>query len=249
MIVILVVLVAGSCTAWLLLRQKMRPLIIALEGPIAVGKSTMCTRLKRNGFVVYTEGADDPNRWGRALQLFYTHLSRWSFTLQVAILFDMYMQYKHMRNCTSSPVVFVERCPSSALMFANHAFAEGHLNAVEYAIYIRLHRQFNWYPDYIISLELAPQDATTRMRNRARVSELNVSNAYVRRISSLYNHTVARWRASIARGEMPTRRIYTVDASLPPDMVEQHIVRIIRSWSIQRVGVVKKTDPQSPIHR
>ena len=57
-------------------RRRRRPTIVAIDGPIAVGKSTLCRGLRRKGFVVEMEGADDPTRWQRTLELFYTDLPR-----------------------------------------------------------------------------------------------------------------------------------------------------------------------------
>ena len=224
-----------SLSARRTLSTRRRPIVVVIDGGIAVGKSTLCARLAEMGYRVYTEGADDDARWAAPLRLFYEDPRRWCLTLQAAILADMRTIHdRAMREAQPDEIVFVERCPSSALTFVANSRRAGHLSDVEFATYSRLHDMLGWHPDYIVALRLPADEAIARMRRRNRAAEGNVDAAYVRRISELYVGTVGRWRREVAERAVPTRRVYSVDASPPPDRVLARIGSIVRDIRRQR---------------
>ena len=178
--------------------------------------STLCRGLRRKGFVVEMEGADDPTRWQRTLELFYTDLPRYCYLLQTGILLDMARQYDRLMHgpwptadgqCPR--VVFVERSPESALTFVRNSVEEGHLHPEEHRVYMELHRRMAWTPDYVVSLHVPVEEAIRRMHRRARAAEQSVDADYVRQIDGRYRSAMHDMPSSIViaveRGAIPTR--------------------------------------------
>lgn len=143
------------------------PKIVCIDGNIGAGKSTVLHKLKELGFRVFTEGVD---RWGDILAKFYETSKRWSFCLQVAILSDMYSQYTNIKSLEDD-VVFIERCPESALIFANLSHVNDNMHHLEFNTYLRLHSQLKWTPDITILLESPSDVCMKRVLERARVGE------------------------------------------------------------------------------
>ena len=67
----------------------MAPIVISIEGGIAIGKSTLCEKLEECGYKVFKEGLDE---WGNVLDLFYKDPKRNCYLLQTAILMNMHNQ-------------------------------------------------------------------------------------------------------------------------------------------------------------
>lgn len=206
---------------------KRRPLVVCIEGTIAVGKSTVCDGLRAAGWVVFAEGADDWNRWRGALECFYTDPPRWSFLLQASILDDMRRIYDRiMTEHREERIVFVERSPLSAKIFVDNSRRAGHLTDLEGRTYDRLHSQLGWVPDVIISLECPADTTIRRLRERSREAELGVDEDYLRTMDSCYRRRVARWRGAVASGRLRVREVVSVDASQPRRAVLADVRRI-----------------------
>lgn len=226
--------------------DKRRVVIVAIDGAIAVGKSTMCGSLRDLGYDVRTEGADDDERWAGPLRRFYAEPRRWGLMLQCAILADMAALRRDLLCAADGTgggpaIVFVERSPASARIFVRNSVALGHMDALESTVYDRLHAELGWNPDYVVHLHLPPDEAIARMRSRARDSEADVDGAYVRRVSGLYTGFVSEWKRRIRRGEMePTRRIYEVDASPGPSRVLSAVLAVVDDIRLRESRIIKK---------
>ena len=213
-------------------RTKMnspRPLIVSIDGAIAVGKSTLCETLRSMGHIVYCEGADDPKRWGKSLERFYKDPST-CFALQVAILSDMRRLYNNICRRDVS-IVFVERNPLSARdIFLQNSFRAGHINEVDRNVYLQLHEQLGWEPDYIISLETTPMIAFQRLVQRNRAAEVDVDISYIQDITRQYKLTVANWCRLIKANELKTKGVHSIDVSnCSKDSVVQNVLKWIKT--------------------
>lgn len=212
--------------------RRRRPLVVAIDGTIAVGKSTVCEALRRAGWVVRTEGADDDSRWMHALRLFYTDPGRYAFLLQVAILEDMRTLYRDLVENGAGAgrrAVVVERSPLSAEIFIQNSLRAGHLCHTEHATYQRLRAHLGWVPDVVISLDCPVETSIARMRRRARGAEGSVDEAYLRTMDRNYRQSLRAWRARIRTGQLAVRAMYVVDAAQGPDAVAADVARILRS--------------------
>lgn len=224
-----------------------RPIIVSIDGPIGAGKSTICDALKRLGYDTHTEGVDK-DRWGDILRKYYQNdiadktiedhapasQVRWAFTLQTAILSDMADQRTDMLS-RAVPVVVIERSPLSALTFIDMARETKTLDVDEYELYMRLHRQLAWAPDYIIALFVPPAEATRRVVERARPAEVStegkllVSRAYLTRVDELYRRNIKRFQTQVGKS-ISVRDIVVMDGSIDPDITALAISERIEKW-------------------
>lgn len=224
-----------------------RPIVVSIDGPIGAGKSTVCRELERLGYDIHTEGVDD-NRWGNILRKYYAGKSeggdssesapesqvRWAFTLQAAILSDMADQRVDMLS-RKTPVVIIERSPLSALTFVDMARESGTLDDSEHALYMRLHRQLAWAPDYIIALFVPPEEGAQRVLKRARPAEvtadgtLRVSTKYLSRIDALYRRNITQFKNQVGKS-ISVRDVVVMDGRVESDALALKISEHIDRW-------------------
>lgn len=203
-----------------------RPVIVSIDGAIAVGKSTLCDALSAAGYFVFREGADDPERWGKSLERFYDNPKQNAFSLQIAILCDMQLMYK-VFEYLNVDVVFVERSPLSARdIFLENSCRMGYINPVDKETYHLLHAHMGWEPDHIISLETIPEVAYERMCARGRTAENDVDIDYIRAIDAQYQHAVHKWRKDIEQDLLQVRTVYSIDATRDPS----DIANMVLDW-------------------
>ena len=203
------------------------PIVISIEGSIAVGKSTLCELLRGEGYTVFTEGADDDGRWARALHAFYKDPARNSFLLQTAILADFGRIRAMIQMESPGSIVFVERSPLSALTFVRNSRDSGHMNDIEHDTYMQLHHLMGWIPDHIVALTLATHVAVKRMRRRARASESDVDEGYVQQISSLYAASITDWEEQAGAPSARLRSVTSIDTDVRPEVILRRVLAVV----------------------
>lgn len=161
-------------------------IIICIEGNIGAGKSTVLNVLKKRGYTVYEENL---NSWGDILSMFYKEPSRWTFTLQIAIMTDMYERYLEMQQITKTKddIIFVERSPDSSNIFAINSKADGNMDDVEYRIYYDLFKKLSWkpYKSFIINTPIFM--CHDRIKERARPCEKHIKLEYIKRLATRFD--------------------------------------------------------------
>ena len=136
----------------------------------------------------YTTEPENVTEWHDALKGFYTEPARWSFLLQCRILADMAQQYARMKQSTNT-IIFVERSPSSALVFVRNSVDSHHLTPCEKESYDRLHALLAWKPDLTIYINTPVEMCATRIEERDRTSERSMSTEYLSKIEHLYHNS------------------------------------------------------------
>ena len=102
--------------------------------------------------------------WGTTLKEFYKSPSRWAFTLQATILTSMAERRDQaLREHAERGVIFFERSPASAALFAATSAHNLDMNEDEVAILHRLHRRLTWAADLTILID-TPAPMRTRER-------------------------------------------------------------------------------------
>ncbi|XP_030145758.4 deoxyguanosine kinase, mitochondrial [Taeniopygia guttata] len=183
------------------------PLRLALEGNIAVGKSTFLKLLgaafPRWHLVpepvaqwrqVPTAGtAQVPGGCANLLQLMYQEPSRWSYTFQT---FSCLSRLRaaleapgEAGGTPGSPVRVLERSVfSDRYVFAKQLFEAGHLQPLEWALYQQCHDVLLAHlghraaPHAFLYLRASPQRCLERLRRRARSEERGVQLGYLSRL-------------------------------------------------------------------
>ena len=162
----------------------MSPYIICIDGNIGSGKSTLLDSLSERGFQVYKEGVD---MWTDVLEYFYKDKSRWAFSLQVAILVDMYMKYKEALSLSACDIVFFERSPQSSLLFVQNSYLSGNISPVEYKHYMRLHTLLCWVPHKTFILDTCISTCFKRIHKRQDVNiKTGLTKDYLTLIDTQY---------------------------------------------------------------
>jgi deoxyadenosine/deoxycytidine kinase len=163
--------------------QITKKMIICIEGNIGAGKSTVLDILKKRGYTVYEENL---NSWGDILSQFYKDPTRWTFTLQVAILADMYDQYQDIKSM-SKGIVFIERSPDSSNIFALNAKAEGKMDDIEYRIYYDLFKKLSWKPYKSFMINTDVDTCFDRMKRRSRMCEKDIRKDYLQKLADRFD--------------------------------------------------------------
>lgn len=117
-------------------------MLIAVDGNLGSGKSTVLAELRRRGYTVVPEPVI---AWGPMLRSMYADPARWTLTFQTQVLAH-YADVARRYAGTSGPV-FVERSPVSALVFVSLATHRDALTVDELSVYMELHAAVGWEPD------------------------------------------------------------------------------------------------------
>ena len=206
------------------------PLVVCLEGNIAAGKSTAGARLARAGHVVIPEGLDV---WGTTLKEFYKSPSRWAFTLQATILTSMAERRDQaLREHAERGVIFFERSPASAALFAATSAHNLDMNEDEVAILHRLHRRLTWAADLTILIDTPAPMCWLRQQERGRDGE-TVSLAYLTQLEEA--HAAAFQTAHRVSGE------------LSADKIERAIMQEVRRRLRPSASSTPASVPDAPI--
>ena len=128
-------------------------MLIAVDGNLGSGKSTVLAELQHRGYTVVPEPV---GAWGPMLELMYADPARWTLTFQTQVLAH-YADVKRRYADTAGPV-FIERSPVSALVFVSLATHRDALTVDELTVYMELHAATGWEPDATVG----PRRAATR---------------------------------------------------------------------------------------
>lgn len=164
-------------------------MIVALEGNIASGKSTVLQAIdyvfKQKGIDVacHPEPVED---WAECLQKFYTDMARWSFAVQMKILLT------HVRRKPKEDKLNIyERSPlASRDVFSQVSFNCGTLTEREWTLYKQYHDSVGWLPDVIIYLKCDPEICFARLHKRSRSCEQTVTLEYLQKLNFHYTNLV-----------------------------------------------------------
>lgn len=177
------------------------PRIVCIDGCIGAGKSAVLGWLRGQGYTVF---AEDVDAWRPLLECFYADATRWAFTLQMKILLSMHEMHDHIQSREATlikdGVVFVERCPDSAMAFVALSVDSGALTPEEAALYRAFADRMFWRPDGYVLLEAPVDTCMRRIHKRGRPMEMRVERSYLSRLASKYEdvyegiHDVTRVR-------------------------------------------------------
>ena len=206
------------------------PLVVCLEGNIAAGKSTAGALLAKAGHVVIPEGLDV---WGTTLKEFYRSPSRWAFTLQATILTSMAERRDQaLREHAERGVIFFERSPASAALFAATSAHNLDMNEDEIAILHRLHRRLTWAADLTILIDTPAPMCWVRQQERGRDGE-TVSLAYLTQLEEAHAEAF--------------QTAHRVDGELSADRIERAIMQEVRRRLRPSASSTPASVPDAPI--
>lgn len=169
-----------------------QPRLIAIEGPIGVGKTTLaralCERLKAR--VIFEEVEENP-----FLKQFYSEPRRTAFQTQMFFLLSRYQQQLELKQ----EDLFQRTTVCDYVFQKDRIFAGVNLTEPELALYDRIYQLLDLRvptPDLVVYLQARPAVLLDRLRARNRAWERPIKQAYLERIVKAYNDYFFHYKKS-----------------------------------------------------
>jgi deoxyguanosine kinase len=164
-------------------KGRQLPAFIAVEGPIAVGKTTLANRLADtfNYQALLERTGENP-----FLERFYQNRNEAALATQLFFLFQRAQQIQDMRqNDIFEPVRVAD-----FLIEKDPLFARINLDADEYLLYEKVFKQMTIdapQPDLVIYLQASTDILLRRIENRGTHYEQHISRSYLEALNEVYS--------------------------------------------------------------
>jgi len=157
---------------------------IAIEGPIGVGKSSLCEILAHKlGAKPVLEGvADNP-----FIQDFYKDIRRYAFQTQLFFLLSRYRQQQELHQTD----LFHQGIVSDYLFAKDRLFANLLLDDNELKLYEQIHSTLNAQvlkPNLVVYLQASTETLQKRIGMRGRKFETKITPEYLDELNKAYNY-------------------------------------------------------------
>ena len=170
---------------------------VAIAGNIGSGKTTLTDILTRHyGAKAYFEESDNPY-----IGDFYNDMSRWAFQLQISFLGSRIQQTLNMLSAGDADIFQDRTIYEDAHIFADNLHEMGLMSSRDIETYMKIFRLITTLiprPDLLIYLRAGVPTLISQIRKRGRDYEMNIDEAYLRRLNNKYNH----WIDNIYEGDM-----------------------------------------------
>ena len=156
--------------------------IIAVEGPIGAGKTSLTRRLANhiNASLLLENAEENP-----FLPRFYRDPKRYALSTQLFFLFQRSAQISELKQ----PDLFSQPVVTDFLLDKDPLFARLTLDDDEYHLYQTIYQQLQLQsprPDLVIYLQAKPAILMERIRKRAIAHEAQISTEYLNRLADSY---------------------------------------------------------------
>ncbi|MGH7819177.1 MAG: deoxynucleoside kinase [Candidatus Binatia bacterium] len=155
---------------------------IVVEGPIAVGKTSLAERLAEalGARLVLEEGEENP-----FLRKFYENPEKYAFATQIFFLLNRYRQQFELAQRD----LFEQAVVADYFFAKDQIFARLNLDNDEFLLYQQIYRMLDARavrPDLVVYLEARGEVLARRMRRRGRDYEQRVAPSYLERVAEAY---------------------------------------------------------------
>jgi len=205
-----------------------RPLYVAVEGPIGVGKSTLVTRLRDrlNARLVMEVVEENP-----FLPLFYQDAERYAFQTQIFFLMSRFRQQQELlQTDLFSPSILADYH-----LLKDRIFAQLTLQDHELALYERVYASLETHilqPDVIIYLNARLEVLLDRIARRDRSFERGIDPDYLVRLSRAYQHYYQHHRGPSPVLSLHTSEIDYVNHDEPIEWLNDHVLTLARREAV-----------------
>lgn len=164
---------------------------VVVEGPIGVGKTTLCGLLATawRARLVLEEVEENP-----FLPMFYRDRRAYAFQTQVYFLLSRYRQQQKLGQMD----LFAGSVVSDYMFAKDRIFASLNLGEHEFALYEKLAAVLErdvHSPDLIVYLQASPDVIMARISRRGRFYEKDMSRSYLEAVINAYNSFFFRSRS------------------------------------------------------
>lgn len=168
--------------------------IIAIEGNIGVGKSTILNIIKNNfeGIKIFNEGLDE-KIYKKVVKDYYEKPKEFAYPFQLTMLWRKMAEGLSAQRFTDTcgGIAVIERTISSnANVFCNIAKECGYIDEDYYGVYQKSYNNLKQglrKPDRILYLKCPVELCYSRISERGRGGENNISFEYLNRLQVLYD--------------------------------------------------------------
>ena len=196
-------------------RNGRRPQIIAIDGNIGSGKSTLVRKLQEE---LGTRGPADKElvrcaterteEWKEILPLYYSDVPRWSFPFQMQCLLS---HLRTMKENADVELLITERSPmATQKVFGSALLKDGDITEQESALFDQFVDEFAWKPDHVIYLECPAAICDERIRKRSRDGESGIPIAYLEGIGHAYDQFLDKYQKQ-------GHGVHRIDATKTPE--------------------------------
>lgn len=163
---------------------------LVIEGPIGVGKTTLCKLLCKRWKAreILEEVEENP-----FLPDFYRNRRIYGFQTQIFFLLSRFRQQEKLLQLD----LFEKRIVSDYMFAKDRIFASVNLSESEYQLYLKLADLLEprlVKPDLVIYLQASPDVLLQRIARRGRYFERDISISYLQKIVEAYNDYFFRSR-------------------------------------------------------
>jgi deoxyguanosine kinase len=156
---------------------------IAVEGPIGVGKTSLCELLAEDFNLRLLKEESDQNPF---LSDFYQNRSKYAFQTQVFFLLSRYQQQRDMVQ----QELFHQGFVSDYLFAKDKIFAQLNLSPEELSLYDSVYSLLNpkiCKPDLVIFLQATTDVLIQRIKKRKTPREKHIDSKYIEALAQAYN--------------------------------------------------------------
>lgn len=198
-------------------------MFINILGIIGSGKSTLVSNLAaRNKYSFFME----PVETNPFLEIYYKDPVRWSYAMQVNLLFERFKQSQeaYLKSLNNEMVVM------DSSLYSDFAFClvqkwSHYFTDAEYHSYLNMHKFMATqvaYPDMVIWLDLPIDGCIERIKKRSRDCEAGIPKEYLESLHCAYMQVFDKLKKHTD--------IISVDASADADSVYNTVNNIINKY-------------------
>lgn len=170
-----------------------KPLIVSIEGNIGSGKSTFIKKLrekygKNNDFYFVDEPVKE---WTKIttedgknlIENFYSNMERYAYIFQnFAYITRLQKLYKAVNEHKDKIIITERSVESDRYLFAKMLYESGHLNKMEWQVYLSWFGFLNLKIDKIIYIKTNVDNCMLRIKNRNRDGENKIPRDYIKKL-------------------------------------------------------------------
>lgn len=222
-----------------------KPIIIAIEGNIGSGKSTILEKLqdfmKDNNRIVFLkepvdiwESIKDTNTGENILQKFYKDQDKYAFPFQVmAYASRLSMIRNTIKNSTEIDIIICERSlAADKHIFAKMLYDDGKIDDISYQIYNKFYNMFEdeFKLDGIVYIDADAEICSERIKKRSRKGESGISLEYLQKCKSYHHEWLTHTKTNVLNINANVNVRYNI--SDPNDLGSEWLYKIRNFISI-----------------
>jgi deoxyguanosine kinase len=202
-----------------------RPLYVAVEGPIGVGKTTLVRRLRERMQARLVLEIVEENPF---LHLFYEDRDRYAFQTQLFFLMSRFRQQQELMQAD----LFEPGILSDYHLLKDRIFARITLRDEELALYERVYQSLEAHilqPDVLVYLNAQTDVLLHRIKKRARPFEEDFDRSYLVSLSEAYHHHFNHYDLTVPLLRLDTTHINYVESNDAFEDIYQQIIDLADS--------------------